>query len=251
MTPANRRVSIACFHGQMNGFVGSGDNAIVAVDVIRATTTAVTAVALGRRCFLVPTLQAATILRDRLDHPLVAGELGGEMPAGFDLTNSPSAIAQRADVWRPMILLSTSGTQLVCAASGNVYLGCLRNSGALVEHLTRHHENVMILGAGTRGEFREEDQLCCAWLASGLVEAGYEVLDQPTLDVIDEWAGRPAEALVGGKSTDYLRDTDQLHDLRFILEHIDDLNCIVYREGEELARVGDDAFLATGGDVAR
>ena len=39
--------------------------AIVAVDVIRATTTAVTAVSTGRRCFPAPTVEAAlAIARD-------------------------------------------------------------------------------------------------------------------------------------------------------------------------------------------
>ena len=32
---------------------------------------------------------------------------------------------------------------------------------------------VALLGAGTRREFREEDQLCCAWIARELVAAGY------------------------------------------------------------------------------
>ena len=32
--------------------------AVVAIDVVRATTTAITAVAMGRRCFAVPTIAA-------------------------------------------------------------------------------------------------------------------------------------------------------------------------------------------------
>src|SRR5438034_11600279 len=86
--------------------------AIVAVDVIRATTTAVTAVASGRRCFPVPSLETAVPLAARLDNPLLVGELGGNAPYGFHLTNSPAQIAPRADVERAMILLSTSGTPL-------------------------------------------------------------------------------------------------------------------------------------------
>ena len=50
--------------------------AIVAVDVIRATTTAITAAATGRRCFPVPTIGAALDLAQELDHPLLAGESG-------------------------------------------------------------------------------------------------------------------------------------------------------------------------------
>jgi hypothetical protein len=53
--------------------------ALVAVDVIRATTTAVTAISMGRECHLVPTLQAAFDTASRLPNVLLAGELGGEM----------------------------------------------------------------------------------------------------------------------------------------------------------------------------
>ena len=41
-----------------------------------------------------------------------------------------------------------------------------------------------VIGAGSRGEFREEDQLCCAWVGDLLVEAGYEPADARTADVI-------------------------------------------------------------------
>src|SRR2546425_12887259 len=70
--------------------------AVVAVDVIRATTTAVTAVSLGWRCFPTPSLEAVGPLAARLDNPLLAGEMGGNMPHGFDMTNSPAGMALRA-----------------------------------------------------------------------------------------------------------------------------------------------------------
>src|SRR5205085_231772 len=111
MSPDKPSVTISCFQGDMNGFAGTGKDAIVAVDVIRATTTAVTAVALGRICFPVPSLEAAVRIEAKLERPLLVGELGGNMPHGFDLTNSPAALAKRTDVSRPMILLSSSGTK--------------------------------------------------------------------------------------------------------------------------------------------
>lgn len=239
MTGSKRFVTISCFHGEINGFHRTGTDALVAVDVIRATTTAVTAVALGWRCFPVPSIEAVARVQPKLDRPLLVGELGGHMPHGFDLTNSPAAIAKRTDVWRPIILLSTSGTRLVCAASGGVYLGCLRNHDALVQHLAAHHGNVTIAGVGTRGEFREEDALCCAWIAAGLIQAGYTVKDAATMDLITQWADRPADAFVGGKSTEYLRATNQLDDLQFILDHVNDLDWVAYRADDEVIRVSD------------
>ena len=69
--------------------------AVVSIDILRATTTAATAVALGRRCYPVPSIEAALPLAARLSEPLLVGELGGNMPFGFDLTNSPFEVAAR------------------------------------------------------------------------------------------------------------------------------------------------------------
>src|ERR1700738_1319704 len=75
--------------------------AIVAIDIVRATTTAITAVASGRRCFPVPTLGAALEVARGLDNPLLVGEQRGVIPAGFHLNNSPSELLVRTDIQRP------------------------------------------------------------------------------------------------------------------------------------------------------
>ncbi|MBV9453673.1 MAG: 2-phosphosulfolactate phosphatase, partial [Rubrobacter sp.] len=122
-----RMVVIDCFPESLTHY--REEYAVVVVDVIRATTTAVTGVALNRRCFPTPSIEAAVTLAARLDNPLLVGELGGNMPYGFDLTNSPAALVPRSDVSRPMILLCTSGTKVICDAKEcyAVYAACLRN----------------------------------------------------------------------------------------------------------------------------
>jgi len=204
--------------------------AIVAVDVMRATTTAVTCVALGRKCFPVPSLDAAVPLAARLTNPLLVGELGGSMPYGFDLNNSPAALVSRTDTHRPMILLSSAGTRLVCAGeeSQAMYAACLRNYHAQSAYLTTHHPKVAIIGAGSRGQFREEDQLCCAWIAEDLLAAGYVPENEQTETLVKYWSGAPVESITTSASATYLRNTNQTRDLDFILAHVDDLN-EVYR----------------------
>jgi 2-phosphosulfolactate phosphatase len=209
--------------------------AVVAVDVIRATTTAVTAAFSGRRCFPVPSLEVTVPLAARLDDPLLVGELGGSKPFGFHLNNSPAALARRTDIERPMILLSTTGTRLICESGPceAVYVACLRNHSAQVARLVGRHEQVAVVGAGARGEFREEDQLCCAWIAGGLIDAGYEPLG-PTARIVQRWRDASADAFVGGKSTEYLRQTGQLEDLSFIVANLDDVDVTVGFDGLSL-----------------
>ncbi len=200
--------------------------AVVAVDVVRATTTAITAAACGRRCFPVPTLDAALALARRFQDALLAGEQRGIMPPGFDLNNSPAQLVARTDIQRPLILLSSSGTRLCHEASScdAVFLACLRNYIATARHLALRFPAVAVIGAGSRNEFREEDQMCCAWLAECLLDQGYLPADTNTLEIVRRWRNKPVHAWIGNKSACYLRNSGQLADLDFILGHVADLN---------------------------
>ena len=226
---------IACYHETLPPLPRNA--AAVAVDVLRSMTTAVTAVAAGRRCFPVASLEEAVQRRELLDDPLLVGELGGMMPYGFDLTNSPADVAARTDVERPMVLLSTSGTRLLvelaeeCEAA---YLGCLRNHSALARHLATCDGPVALVAAGTRMEFRTEDQLCSAWLGAELVKAGFEPADDGTRSVLESWSAAPADAITASRSTEYLRETGQLRDLDYVLSHVDDLSEVFRVRGGEV-----------------
>ena len=202
--------------------------AIVVIDVIRFCTTATTAVSQGRRVFPATTTDQAFAIATSLDGPLMAGELGGNMPYGFHVNNSPAQIAARTDVERPIILVSSSGSQLLSNAAGGkaVYIGCLRNVTAVARQLARHHDRVAILGAGTWRQFRREDQMGCAWIAEKLVEMGYSAADDATRAWISRWAGVSPEEIRGGKSAEYLRRSQQSDDLEFILAHIDDVDVV-------------------------
>ena len=234
---SQKRVVIDCFPESVDRY--AADHAIVAVDVIRATTTAVTAVAVGRRCFPVETVDAAVALAPRLKDPLLVGELGGSMPYGFDLNNSPAEIFSRDDVDRPVILLSTSGTRLMCGVSRSqaVYVACLRNYRATASHLAARHSAVAVIGAGARGDFREEDQLGCAWIARLLLDAGFAAESQGTTEIVGRWQGAPIHTITSGASAEYLRRTDQEKDLDFILSHVDDVDAALVVKADEVVRV--------------
>jgi len=209
--------------------------AVVVIDVVRATTTAITAVALGRRCFPVPSLDAAHSLAGRLTDPLLVGEVSGIMPNGFHINNSPAALVKRTDLHRPAVLLSSSGTRLLESASPceAVFLACLRNFTSLAKHLAGSFADVAVIGAGTRGEFREEDQMCCAWIAELLFNFGYRAANETTAAIAGRWRGCRADAWTHGNSAAYLRRSSQLDDLEFILGHIDDLHAVfALRDGE-------------------
>ena len=224
---------IGCF--QEDAEICRDGYAVVAIDVIRATTTAITAVAAGRRCFPVPCVEAALLLERQLPNALLAGEISGDLPQEFELNNSPAEIAAREDFDRPLVLLSSSGTKLIYAARqcSFAYLACFRNCDSLSRYLMDRHSKVALIGAGTRGEFREEDQICCAWIARELIAAGYESEDDRTSAIVDRWSTAAVEACLCSKSVDYLRRSGQTRDLDFTLEHVNDLpHVFMMRNGE-------------------
>jgi 2-phosphosulfolactate phosphatase len=230
------RVVIDCFQENPE-FLRDGF-AVVAIDVIRATTTAITAVATGRRCFPVPSVEAAKLVQRELRNALLAGEVAGHLPEDFEVNNSPVEIAMRRDFERPLILLSSSGTKLIHAAreSEVTYLACFRNHSALSRHLIAHPSNVALIGAGTRGEFREEDQICCAWIARELIAAGYEAENERTSSIVERWGTADVDACLCSRSAEYLLKSGQTMDLDFTLEHVNDLSVVFQmKDGEVVA----------------
>lgn len=232
-------VVIDCFPSSVDRY--RSGYAIVAIDVIRATTMAITAVALGRRCFVADTLGAARSMASRLPHPLLSGELAGDMPSGFHMNNSPAQLSLRNDLHRPMVLLSSSGTKLMCNAArcaSAVHLASFRNFTAVAREIAYRYERVAVIGAGSRSQFREEDQMCCAWVAEALIDRGYSAENAFTLEVTRQWHGAPPSACASGNSAAYLRRSNQSYDLDFILAHIDDLDGSYALQGDEVVTVG-------------
>jgi 2-phosphosulfolactate phosphatase len=193
----------------------------------------------------VSSIDEALRLAARLTGPLLVGELGGVVPDGFNMNNSPAAIECRAEVDRPMILLSSSGTEVVCAADDGVYVACLRNYRAQAAHLAAHHPTVAVIGAGTRGEFREEDQLCCAWIAEALFRVGYQPQDARTAALVERWRGAPLDSIANSASAEYLRRSGQLKDLEFVMTHVNDLDEVYRVTQREVVRQAEHWFTGT------
>jgi 2-phosphosulfolactate phosphatase len=229
-----RTVAIDCFPSSVARY--RTDYAIVAVDVIRATTVAVTAVSSGRRCFVVSTMEDAFEIAGKFPNAILAGELGGDMPKGFHMNNSPVQLLERDDLDRPLIMLSTSGTQLMNLAGecDAAYAACFRNHSATASMLETTHDRVVIIGAGSRDEFREEDAICCAWIAARLVDSGFQPANESTESVIRRWAQSAAAACLCSNSAGYLRRSGQEHDLHFVLNHVDDIREVISITGNEL-----------------
>ena len=134
--------------------------AAVVIDTLRMTTVAATAMENGcKALWAVSTVEEANELAQSAG-ALRGGERGAVRIDGFELSNSPLEYTREAVGGRSLVLTTTNGTQAIASASGapRLYLGCLRNAGA-VARLLRGEEDVTIVLAGTGGRFSLEDAL--------------------------------------------------------------------------------------------
>ena len=99
--------------------------AVVAVDVIRAFTTAAYAFAAGAlHIFLVDSVVEAMSMKNVDPDVFVMGEDHGRRPDGFDLSNSPVEVAAADLDGRVLVQRTSAGTRGVVAARSATRLWC-------------------------------------------------------------------------------------------------------------------------------
>jgi 2-phosphosulfolactate phosphatase len=140
---------------------------IVVVDVLRATSTIVQALAAGyERVLCADGLERARALA-RPDRTL-AGERRGRRPDGFTLGNSPRETLAPGRRRRELVLATTNGTPAIVRAGalgGEVVIASLLNLGAVAEVVAGAHD-VLVLCSGTGGRAALEDVYVAGRLAA-------------------------------------------------------------------------------------
>lgn len=180
------------------------DAAAVVIDVLRATTTLVVALAHGAGPVLpAETVEEALRLRDRTPGALLCGEREGRKVEGFDLGNSPEEYRSEVVADRPLVFASTNGSRaMVRARAARCWLpGSFVNASAVVEALVGE-ERVAILCAGNLGRPSLED-LGCAGLLCARMAARGATLDGDAARLASTVAphdARETQALVEGSS---------------------------------------------------
>lgn len=153
-------------------------NCVVAVDVLRATSTLSVALANGA-ARIVPLTDTAEAIARRDADPgsLACGERDGRIVPGFDLGNSPFEYTEARVRGRTLYFASTNGSWAMrhASAPGTRYdswsLGSFVNASATVDGITNHFD-VLIACAGKLGRFALEDAALAGWLCARLVERG-------------------------------------------------------------------------------
>ncbi|WP_428938940.1 2-phosphosulfolactate phosphatase [Fontivita pretiosa] len=152
------------------------ERAVVVFDVLRATTTIVSALAAGAREVRVfDSLEAARNAARCFDGPkLLCGEQRCLPPDGFDLGNSPGQFTADRVGGRTIFLSTTNGTRAIVAARGaaRLFVAGLVNATATARALVRESPDVTLLCAGTNGQPAVEDLIGAGAVASALEQFG-------------------------------------------------------------------------------
>lgn len=161
------------------------DRAIAVLDVLRATTTIVAALANGARA-VVPVEEPAEAHAYVERHGRAGVLLGGERESvkipGFDLDNSPRAYALDVVSGMTIVFTTSNGTRALRRAAeiaSTVIVATLRNRTAVAHALLAQERDVTLLCAGSHGDWSFED-----FIGAGAIVAAMRDR-QPSLTIGD------------------------------------------------------------------
>jgi 2-phosphosulfolactate phosphatase len=167
----------------------------VIIDVLRASTTIVHALANGAACVIpvgevedaqrvaaelvertpssVERSSADSDGRRRPSHVLLGGERAGLLIEGFDLDNNPFAYSREVVGGKTIVFTTSNGTRALIRASqaDRVLIGSFVNLQAVVNVLASETRPIHLVCAGTMGRITAEDSLCAGAIIDRLLQA--------------------------------------------------------------------------------
>jgi 2-phosphosulfolactate phosphatase len=162
-------------------------NLIIVIDVLRASTSIIVALAKGAKSVIpTTTLREAYQLHKKYPDYVLVGERGGCKPRGFDIGNSPVALAADHIRGKNLIITTTNGTKALAKSKGSrwVLIGAFLNAEAIAKKATEISKKsgggISFVLAGEKNHFSLEDFICAGAIAEGFPENMIELSDKAT-----------------------------------------------------------------------
>jgi 2-phosphosulfolactate phosphatase len=185
---------------------------VVVIDVLRATTTIIHALAAGA-ADVIPCLEVdeARQIAQRLGNDAVlGGERGGVRIDGFHLGNSPEEYTPQKIGGKTVVFTTTNGTRAMrlCSQARRVLIGAFVNFSAVCGALA-DESAIHLLCAGTDGEITREDVLFAGAVVDDLSRrAGVAILLNDQAEIAaDAWRSAARGLTQGTLLTDALRSS--------------------------------------------
>jgi 2-phosphosulfolactate phosphatase len=203
---------------------------VVVVDVVRATTTLVEALANGARgIYATASTEEAVKLAQSLgrEDTLLCGERKGSKVPGFHLGNSPREFTRDPLEGKRLVMSTTNGTRALAKGQhGARLLTCAFTNLSAVAKAVGSAERVVVLCAGREGRFSLDDALCAGHLVrmvqgdrdlamndASQAAAAWAEFRKPTRQFLETTDGGRALVEIGlGDDLDVCADVDR-HDI--------------------------------------
>jgi 2-phosphosulfolactate phosphatase len=185
-----------CFSPELLSLFHLKGRVAVIVDVLRATSSMVTALAAGVE-HIVPCAELAECRALAAEGYLTAAERDGVQAEGVDLGNSPfgyldGVVPVRG---RAVAITTTNGTRALhlSLSADTVVVGAFLNLEAVAGFLRELQKDVVVVCAGWKGNFCLEDTLFGGALAERLQDNFDTTASDSTLAALDLWQAAKAD----------------------------------------------------------
>lgn len=143
----------------------------VVIDVLRASTTIVTALANGCQ-EIIPVAKVqdaqkiAALKSQQGEKILLCGERNGIKISGFDLGNSPREYSAESVAGKTLVFTTSNGTRALerAVSAKQIYVLSLLNFRAVSDLLCEKTEDIVIFCSGSNGREAIEDSVCAGML---------------------------------------------------------------------------------------
>lgn len=147
----------------------------VVIDMFRATSVIVTA--LNNGCSeVIPFLTIEETLEAAGNLTRNEYILGGERKAvkidGFDLSNSPLEYTEDVVRGKKVLMTTTNGTKTLTKSNNaeRVLIAAMINAKAVAKKLLEINKDVIIINAGTNGNFSMDDYICSGYIINEMLK---------------------------------------------------------------------------------
>lgn len=155
---------------------------VVVVDILRATSCMVTAIACGVESIL-PLQDIETCRAMKSQGYYIAAERDGKQVEGFDLGNSPFSYMEKHLIGQKIAFTTTNGTQVIKLSenSEQIIVGAFLNLSAVASYLAEQKKNVLVACAGWKGHINVEDTLFAGALVDILTSQNFTISNDSAL----------------------------------------------------------------------
>lgn len=170
----------------------------IVIDVLRATTTMVHALASGCEA-IIPCLEIDEARQVAASLPPGSSVLGGERQGlpieGFDLGNSPGSYTPEVCRGKTLVMTTTNGTRAILNSldAGRILVASFANATATLRAAEAADRRIHLVCAGTDGRISLEDSLLAGYIADRLMVDGYHAGNDETLLMASTWRDCDAE----------------------------------------------------------